>query len=135
MCKPRARAFYALQRLLLSSLNRRGKVSPDEIGNPHGFESAHIYRGSVTNGPQFSPQSGGYWYPPRVGNIAKHLQTRYQCNRRLDLFAYSTHDEPNGSTTSLASIAETVAQHFPGSKFQHVHLFHVGFLQYIQSWP
>lgn len=48
----RAQALYALQQLLFSNLSRRGRIGPDEIGNPLGFECAHIHRGSVTNGPQ-----------------------------------------------------------------------------------
>lgn len=131
--RDRAAVLSKLQSYLLSHLGRRGEVGADDIGYPDGFHSATIWRGSVSDGPRVTSPSAGYWHPPQVGAITKHLQTHYETDAPLDLFAYATHDEPNGSVGSLATIQAAVAQHLPGSQFRQVHLFHVGFRQHIWS--
>jgi len=51
----------------------------------------------------------------------------------MELFAYATHDEPDGAVGWLESIQATVAEHMPGSQFSRVHLFHVSFKRHIWS--
>ena len=55
-------------------------------------------------GPHVTSSSAGYWSPPQVDNITKHLQTQYEAEVPLELFAYATHDEPDGSIDSLDTI-------------------------------
>ena len=131
--RDRAGAISKLQSYLLGHLGRRGEVGAADIGHPEGFHSATIWRGGVSDGPRITSPSAGYWHPPQVGAITKHLQTHYETDAPLDLFAYATHDEPDGSVGSLATIHAAVAQHLPGSQFRQVHLFHVGFRHHIWS--
>ena len=131
----RADALHRLQTYLLSNnLGRRGDVTPSQLGSPEGFESATVWRDGVIKGPYVTSSSGGYWQAPQVNNIVDHLQSAYQIDGRpMDLFAYSTHDEPDGHVDSLANIQAVVRQHLPGSQFRRVHVFHVGFRQHIWS--
>jgi hypothetical protein len=130
----RAEALNRLQSYLLGHLGRRGEVTAGHLGFPEGFHKVTIWRGGVTDGPHVGSSSGGYWQGPQVNNIVDHLQNTYQIDGRpLDLFAYSTHDDPDGHVNSLANIQAVVAQHLSGSQFRRVHVFHLGFRQHIWS--
>jgi hypothetical protein len=90
----------------------------------------------VTNGPRLSAPSAGSWLPPQIDNIEQKLtDRRYQTTAPLELFAYSTHDEPDGAVGLLAQIDACVRAHLPGSAFRRVHVFHVGFGQLLYSYP
>ena len=132
--RDRAAALYALQTYLLSNTGRRGPITPPEIGHPEGFRSAHIHRGTTTHGPQILTGASGWWSPPQVEPLIKHLRTPYRVAGRLDLFAYSEHDDPDGSVSSLASIEAAVTENLPGSLFSAVHLFYVAHQAHIRSW-
>ena len=129
----RATALYALQGFLLRNPGNTGRVNANDIGSPAGFESANIFRGGTMKGPHVTSSSAGYWSPPQVDNITKHLQTQYEADAPLELLAYATHDEPDGSIDSLDTIKAAVAQHLPCSQFRRVHVFHTGFRQHVWS--
>jgi len=88
------------------------------------------------DGPHFSAPSAGFWQPPQAEKIVEKLSDKeYTPAAPMELFAYSTHDEPDGAVRSLEAIQAAVAKHQPGSRFQRVHVFHVGFLKHICSMP
>ncbi|HEV7448073.1 MAG TPA: hypothetical protein VGO18_36235, partial [Steroidobacteraceae bacterium] len=98
------------------------------LNGPDALERAVVYRGSVTNGPQFSPFSAGSWLPPQIDKIREKLvDKRYQTAAPLELFAYSLHDEPDGAVGGIEQIDTVVHPHLPGSRFRRVHVFHYGF--------
>jgi hypothetical protein len=107
-----------------------------ELHGPAGLERAVVYRGSVTNGPQFSPFSAGSWLPPQIDKIREKLvDKRYQTTAPLELFAYALHDEPDGAVGVMEQIDTVVHAHLPGSRFRRVHVFHYGFGRLIRTYP
>ena len=133
--RDRARIFGAVQEVPLAHPGFRGEITAEIVGTPPGFDGARVGRfGHFADGPHISAPSAGYWQPPRVGNIVGKLcDTQYTPAAPMELFAYSTHDEPDGAVGSLEAIQAAVAQHLPESQFERVHLFHVGFLSHICS--
>jgi hypothetical protein len=92
-----------------------------EFKTPIGLERAVIHRGSVTNGPEFSPFSAGSWLPPQIDKIREKLvDKRYQTTAPLELFTYALHDEPDGAVGAMEQIDEVVRAHLPGSRFRRV---------------
>lgn len=74
--------------------------------------------------------------PPQLEQITTKLKDKtYQYSGRLELFAYSIHDEPNGAVGGLEAIEQTIRQDIGTSKFDRVHVFHVGFLKHILTLP
>jgi hypothetical protein len=129
-------ALRAIQGLLLRQPGFTGKVSIQGVGRPPGLNAATVHRGGVTNGPRVSPFSVGSWQPPQVEMIEKKLSNRnYQSVAPLELFAYATHDEPNGAVGSMEQIEQTITKHMPGSSFTRVRVFHLGFLQHLFTYP
>ncbi len=103
---------------------------------PAGLHDAVVHRGHVTKGPQISAPSAGYWLPPQIDKIREKLTAkRYQTTGPLDLFAYATHDEPDGAVGLREQIDLCVRTHLPGSGFRRVYVFHVGFGQLIYRYP
>jgi len=134
--RDRASVLFALQRFLLEHPHFKGEIAAEEIGMPRGFHGARIGRFETTTGPHVSAPSGASWQPPQVSKIIEKLRDRtYKSVAPLELFAYATHDEPDGAVGSLEAIQAAVEAHLPGSPFRRVHLFHVGFLKHICSMP
>jgi hypothetical protein len=133
----RAAALGALQAFLLARPQFSGEVSAEDIGMPAGFDGARIFRGGTKNtGPYVSSPSGGYLQPPKIDKIVEKLRDKtYEPAAPLELFAYATHDEPDGAIGWLESIQASVTEHLAGSKFRRVHLFHLGFLKHISTMP
>ncbi len=103
---------------------------------PKGLYGATIYRIGVTTGPHFMTPSVGEWLPPQLGKIEEKLRDkRYVFTGPLELFAYSTHDEPGGHINSLDEIQACITRHLAGSSFMRVHVFHLGFLKHIVTVP
>jgi hypothetical protein len=74
--------------------------------------------------------------PPQLEQITTKLKDKtYQYSGRLELFAYSIHDEPDGAVGGLEAIEQTIRQDIGTSKFDRVHVFHVGFLKHILTLP
>lgn len=134
--RERVIALKAVQRLMSDSPGFAGRVLPAAIGQPRGLVGATVFRGGVTDGPGMSASSGGYWQQPQVDKIAGKLRDkRYQTSAPLELFAYSTHDEPNLAVGSLEQIQETIVTLLPGSPFRRVHVFDAAFLRYLLKYP
>lgn len=134
--RDRAALLHHLQNFLLGHPQITGEVTEEDLGIPPGFHGARIGRFGSPNGPHISAPSGAFWQPPQVEKITEKLRDKtYQPLAPLQLFAYATHDEPDGAVGSLEAIQAAVAQHLPGSLFRRVHLFHVGFLKHIASMP
>lgn len=134
--RDRASVLSALQQFLLERPHFKGVIAAEEIGTPPGFHGARIGRFETTTGPHVSAPSGAFWQPPQVEKIVEKLRDRtYKPVAPLELFAYATHDEPDGAVGSLEAIQAAVETHLPGSQFRRVHLFHVGFLKHIFSMP
>ncbi len=132
--RDRAFVLSALQTFLLEHPHFTGEITTDDIGMPSGFHGARIGRVETTTGPHVSAPSGAFWQPPQVAKIIEKLTDKtYEVTAPLELFAYATHDEPDGAVGSLETIQAAVAEHLPGSQFRCVHLFHVGFLKHICS--
>jgi len=103
---------------------------------PGGLRDAVVHRGHVSQGPRLSAPSAGSWLPPQIDKIQEKLtDKRYQTSAPLELFAYATHDEPDGAVGLLEQIDRCVCTHLPGSLFRRVHVFHVGFGQLIYRYP
>ena len=134
--RDRASVLGALQTFLLEQPHFSGEIATEDIGMPSGFHGARIGRFETTTGPHVSAPSGAFWQPPQVAKIVEKLSDKtYEVTPPLELFAYATHDEPDGAVGSLETIQAAVAEHLPGSQFRRVHLFHVGFLKHICSMP
>lgn len=74
--------------------------------------------------------------PPQIDKIREKLtDKRYQTTVPLELFAYATHDEPDGAVGLVEQIDHCVRTHLPGSLFRRVSVFHVGLGQLIYSHP
>jgi hypothetical protein len=132
--RDRAALLHHLQGFLLEHPHFNGELAEEVLGTPQGFHGARIGRFEFTNGPHISAPSGSFWQPPQVEKITEKLSDKtYTPGAPLELFAYATHDEPDGAVGSLEAIQAAVAQHLPGSLFRRVHLFHVGFLKHICS--
>lgn len=132
--RDRASVLVALQTFLLEHPHFNGEIATEDIGMPSGFHGARIGRFETTTGPHVSAPSGAFWQPPQVAKIVEKLSDKtYEVTPPLELFAYATHDEPDGAVGSLETIQAAVAEHLPGSQFRCVHLFHVGFLKHICS--
>jgi hypothetical protein len=129
--RDRAEALYQLQAWLLAHPDHVGTIPGKGMGAK--FQRATVHRFGGTSGPHITAPAGDWWRPPDVANLIKHLQTMYEPHAPLELFAYSTDDEPDGSADSLATIQDAVAQYLPTSRFQRVHVFHVGFKKHIWS--
>jgi hypothetical protein len=127
-------ALIAVQHLLLDVPGFTGDVPLDRFGTIRGLNAAKVFRGNVKDGPQLSAPSGGYWLPPQADKLVEKLRDKkYETRAPLELFAYATHDEPDGAVGSLEAIQGAVTAHLPGSLFRRVHLFHRGFLRHIWS--
>ena len=134
--RDRAALLRTVQEFLLGHAGFSGEIDPEDIGAPQGFHGAKVGRFDVSDGPHISAPSGAYWQPPQVDKITEKLPDKtYEPVAPLELFAYATHDEPDGAVGSLETIEATVAEHLPASMFQRVHLFHLGFLRHICSIP
>jgi hypothetical protein len=135
--RDRATIFGVVQDFLLARPGFRGEIAAEIIGTPPGFHAARVGRfNHFADGPHISAPSAGYWQAPQIENIVRKLSDRqYTPAAPMELFAYSTHDEPDGAVGSLEGIRAAIAQHLPGSHFERVHLFHVGFLTHICSMP
>lgn len=136
--RDRSAVLYGLQSLLLARRGFAGRVTAEDLEYPHGFHSANIGRfASITNGPQVASPSGDYLRPPQVDKIVEKLRDkRYEpAGTPMELFAYATHDEPDGAVGWLESIQAAVNDHIAESRFRRVHLFHLGFQRHIWSSP
>ena len=134
--RDRTAALHAIQSFLLDHPGHVGLVPPALIGRSRGLGATTVHRRGVPRGPRFSHFSAGAWFPPQIEQIEKKLLNRaYATNVPLELFAYATHDEPDGAVGLLEAIQASVLKHLPGSNFQRVHLFHLGFLKHICSMP
>ena len=134
--RDRASVLSALQTFLLAHPHFEDEIEAEQIGTPSGFHGARIGRFETTTGPHVSAPSGAFWQPPQVEKIVEKLSDKtYKVAAPLELFAYATHDEPDGAVGSLEAIQAAVEEHLPGSQFRRVHLFHVGFLKHICSMP
>ncbi|HEX3949489.1 MAG TPA: hypothetical protein VHW95_06535 [Steroidobacteraceae bacterium] len=125
-----------LRELLARPAGFRGDIYGDLDDLPRGLHSATIARFKKANGPTITSPSAGYWCPPQLEQITTKLKDKtYQCSGRLELFAYSIHDEPDGAVGGLEGIEQTIRQDIGTSKFDRVHVFHVGFLKHILTLP
>jgi hypothetical protein len=95
-----------------------------------------LHRGR-SNGPKFSHFSAGLWSPPQVSKLnAKLKPGRYaHLGHRLELFAYSVHDEPDLVAGSLQLLKDAIMTQLPASAFQRAHLFDFGLNQHLFSFP
>jgi hypothetical protein len=74
--------------------------------------------------------------PPQLEKIEEKLVAKtYRTDAPLELFAYSRHDEVDGHLGSLAAIEQCITTHLPGSQFQRVSVFNLGFLQLVYCHP
>jgi hypothetical protein len=113
-----------------------GHIEAEDLEYPQSFHGASIGRfDSITNGPQVSSPSGDYLRAPQIGQIVTKLRDKSydSAGAPMELFAYATHDEPDGAIGWLETIQSAVAEHLPKSKFRRAHLFHLGFKQHIWS--
>jgi hypothetical protein len=135
--RDRATMLHGLQSFLRAHPGFTGKVTAEDLEYPDGFHAANIgHVESVKNGPHVTAPSGDYWRPPQVEKITAKLRDKvYEPVAPLELFAYSTYDDPVGHVGLLEQIQAVVAEHLPGSLFRRVHLFHVGLKQHIWSSP
>lgn len=135
--RDRAEIFRQVQQLLLECPNYEGEIRPQSVGTPSGFHGAKLWRHErLGDGPKFSAPSAGYWQGPQINKIVEKLSDKtYVPAAPMELFAYSPHDEPDGAVGSLAAIQGAIAEHLPGSKFERVHVFHLGFLKHVCSMP
>jgi hypothetical protein len=130
----RTAALYAVQGYLKAHPRFAGKIDPESLGEPDGFASAQVFRGSVSAGPHLSSPSGGSWQWPNLEKIVEKLRDKtYTTTAPLELFAYTLYDEADLHMNSLPAIQDAVAQHLPGSQFGRVHVFHVGHRRHIWS--
>lgn len=134
--RDRTAVFSKLQTFLLAHPHFEGEVEAEEIGLPPGFHGARIARVESITGPRVSGPSADYWRPPQVEKIIEKLRDKtYEPAAPLELFAYATHDDPDGAVGSLEAIQAAVRTHLPDSQFRRVHLFHAGLLKHICSMP
>lgn len=134
--RDRAALLHVLHDFLLEHPHFNGEVTEEVLGTLQGFHGARVGRFEITDGPHVSAPSGAFWQAPQVEKIAEKLRDKeYKPVAPLELFAYATHDEPDGAVGALETIQAVVAQYLPGSLFRRVHLFHVGFLKHICSMP
>lgn len=133
--RDRARVLHVIQEVLLATPGFSGEITAESIGTPRGFHGARVGRfDHIKDGPKFSAPSVGFWKAPQVHKIAEKLSDKtYTPAAPMELFAYSPHDEPDGAVGSLEEIQAVIAEHLPGSQFQCVHVFHLGFLTHICS--
>lgn len=135
--RDRAAAMAAIQKEVLS--RGSGYTGPlfDHTSLPEGLHGATIHRSqTITNGPHLIAPSAGGWQPPQLDKIvAKLNDKRYEFSGQLQLFAYSTHDEPDGAVGGIDQILSCIREHLPASQFTSVHVFNLAFGQHILSYP
>jgi len=135
--RDRAVAMAAIQQEVLS--RGSGYTGPlfDHTVPPDGLHGATIYRSQIMmNGPHLIAPSAGGWEPPQLNKIVTKLNDkRYVFSGQLHLFAYSTHDEPDGAVGGVDQILNCIREHLPTSQFTRVHIFNFAFGHHILSYP
>lgn len=135
--RDRTTAVLAIQKFLLEHPGYSGVIPPNSVGQPRGLDSATIHRGHVANGPKFSHFSAGRWSPPQVFKVKeKLLPGRYPiigCSNGPICLAI--HDEPDLAVGSLEQLQNVIVAGLPGSAFRRVHVFDLGFLRHLYSYP
>jgi hypothetical protein len=132
--RDRISIMAAIQATLLESPDLEGKLF--ESGQvPKGLERGVAYRGGLhAKGPHIISFSAGSWRPPLLSKIVDKLTRKnYKTDSPLELFAYSTHDEPTGAVGLREQIEKCIAEHLPGSRFRRVHVFNLAFGEHIYS--
>lgn len=134
--RDRARLMHLIQdRILALPAVFSGELYGD-IDAPAAVDWAKVFHGNVTEGPHIVSPSAGYWLPPQLEKIEEKLVAKtYRTDAPLELFAYSRHDEVDGHVGGLAAIEECIKKHLPGSRFQRVSVFNLGFLQLVYRYP
>ena len=134
--RDRTRLMHLIQdRLLGLPAGFSGELYSD-IDAPPEVDWAKVFHGNVKDGPHIVAPSAGYWLPPQLDKIREKLVDKtYQTDAPLELFAYSRHDEVDGYVDGLAAIGECISKHLPGSKFERVSVFNLGFLQLVYRYP
>jgi hypothetical protein len=134
--RDRTRIMSLIQdRILTLAAGFSGKIFHD-VDAPPEVSWATIGYSHVKDGPHISTSSAGFWLPPQLDKIREKLVDKnYQTHAPLELFAYSQHDEVDGHLGGLEAIEQCVRAHLPGSLFQRVSVFNMGFLQLVYRYP
>jgi len=134
--RDRTRLMYRIQeRLLGLPVGFSGELFSD-IDAPAEVDWARVGHGNVKDGPHIVAPSAGYWLPPQLEKIREKLVAKtYRTEAPLELFAYSRLYEVDGHMGGLAAIEQCITTHLPGSQFQRVSVFNLGFRQLVYRYP
>jgi hypothetical protein len=134
--RDRTRLMHLIQdRLLGLPVGFSGELY-SEIDAPAEVDWAKVFHSNVKDGPHIVSPSAGHWLPPQLEKIQEKLVAKtYRTDAPLELFAYSRHDEVDGHVGGLAAIEECVKRHLPGSQFERVSVFNLGFRQLVYRYP